>query len=430
MVAKRVFVLALVISVVAVLTTYSSANWTQRVQAAGNLSEPTGATMPLGWALTDETGKPVKDGMYDFIFAVYDAETGGTRLWEETQTGIMVTGGEVKVTLGAVHLMPATLADDKNGQYWLAVSVRGPGEEQFTALTPRQPLLAGEINAQALACPHSHFNDYWPGNVSSYGLIVANNGSGDGIRAYSNSSLATYAALYAVNQNGGTGGNGGSAIYASSNGGYAGYFYSSTYRALYASSDSAWWAGYFVNRGGSSSAGLYVDGAVLVTGAKTGYITDLAINDGAESLETGDVVVVTGHGDAVLGEIPLVKVRKATSADSTAVVGVVDQPITVAAPKAGAEKEPPRPAGPSALEANGTAIGQGQYLSIVTLGSFKAIKVDATGRAIQPGDLLVSSANPGYAMASDNPRFGTIIGKAMGTLQSGTGIIPVLITLQ
>jgi len=74
-------------------------------------------------------------------------------------------------------------------------------------------------------------------------------------------------------------------------------------------------------------------------------------------------------------------------------------------------------------------IQPGQYLSIVTLGAYKAIKVDASYGAIQPGDLLVASPNPGYAMKATNPQPGTIIGKALAPWVSGTGTIPVLVTL-
>jgi hypothetical protein len=66
---------------------------------------------------------------------------------------------------------------------------------------------------------------------------------------------------------------------------------------------------------------------------------------------------------------------------------------------------------------------------VVTLGAFKALKVDASYGAIQPGDLLVSSPNPGYAMRATDPELGTIIGKAIGALEEGTESIPVLVTL-
>ena len=76
-----------------------------------------------------------------------------------------------------------------------------------------------------------------------------------------------------------------------------------------------------------------------------------------------------------------------------------------------------------------TAILPKGYVSIVTLGSFKAIKVDASYGAISPGDILVASPTPGYAMRTDDPPYGAIIGKALDALASGTGTIPVLVTL-
>jgi len=65
-------------------------------------------------------------------------------------------------------------------------------------------------------------------------------------------------------------------------------------------------------------------------------------------------------------------------------------------------------------------------------------KVDASNGPIQPGDLLTTSDRPGYAMKAEPTMIngrgfypdGTILGKAMGTLESGTGVIEVLVTLQ
>jgi len=57
-------------------------------------------------------------------------------------------------------------------------------------------------------------------------------------------------------------------------------------------------------------------------------------------------------------------------------------------------------------------------------------KVSAENGPIRVGDLLVTSATPGHAMRDDNPRPGSIVGKALASLESGTGIIKVLVTLQ
>jgi len=59
-------------------------------------------------------------------------------------------------------------------------------------------------------------------------------------------------------------------------------------------------------------------------------------------------------------------------------------------------------------------------------------KVSTENGAIEAGDLLVSSATEGYAMkGTDSSKLtGAIIGKAMGTLDSGKGVIEVLVSLQ
>jgi hypothetical protein len=59
-------------------------------------------------------------------------------------------------------------------------------------------------------------------------------------------------------------------------------------------------------------------------------------------------------------------------------------------------------------------------------------KVSAENGPIHRGDLLVTASLPGYAMkGTDRGRMlGTVIGKAMGSLNAGTGVIEVLVTLQ
>jgi hypothetical protein len=57
-------------------------------------------------------------------------------------------------------------------------------------------------------------------------------------------------------------------------------------------------------------------------------------------------------------------------------------------------------------------------------------KVSAENGAIRPGDLLVTSSTPGHAMRDEDPRTGTVVGKALESLASGTGSIKVLVTLQ
>ena len=59
-------------------------------------------------------------------------------------------------------------------------------------------------------------------------------------------------------------------------------------------------------------------------------------------------------------------------------------------------------------------------------------KVDASFGSIQIGDLLTTSNTAGHAMRATDPAkaFGTVIGKAMQSLESGQGLIPILVALQ
>jgi hypothetical protein len=59
-------------------------------------------------------------------------------------------------------------------------------------------------------------------------------------------------------------------------------------------------------------------------------------------------------------------------------------------------------------------------------------KVDSQYAAIRVGDLLTTSPTPGYAMKADDPAkaFGAIVGKALKPIETGRGLIPILVTLQ
>lgn len=181
-----------------------------------------------------------------------------------------------------------------------------------------------------------------------------------------------------------------------------------------------------------SSGDVHISGDLVVTGSKSGYVTDVVVNAGSEPLDCGDVVVIVGYDAAVVGDIPVIKVKKSRVESSLAVLGPVDCALQLA------------PIQASRFDSNlperlqyGTqqyhihksfgAIPPGGYARVVTLGAFKMIKADATLGRIEPGDCLTSSPRPGYAMKSSNPRTGTIIGKALGSLGSGTGTIPVFV---
>jgi hypothetical protein len=59
-------------------------------------------------------------------------------------------------------------------------------------------------------------------------------------------------------------------------------------------------------------------------------------------------------------------------------------------------------------------------------------KVEASTSPIEIGDLLTTSTLKGHAMKAQDPykAFGSVIGKALGSLKDGVGMIPVLVALQ
>jgi hypothetical protein len=77
--------------------------------------------------LTDTQGQPL-NGSYDLTFRIYDSETTGTLLWEETQAGVVIQKGIFSILLGSITNLD--LAFDK--PYFLEIKV---GTE---VMSPRQ----------------------------------------------------------------------------------------------------------------------------------------------------------------------------------------------------------------------------------------------------------------------------------------------------
>ncbi len=108
---------------------------------------------PLAWGqipqtiayqgvLTDASGTVVADGNYSLTFKLYEAASGGSVIWTETQT-VAVSNGVFAAILGSVT--PLTPAFDK--QYWLGISVGGGSE-----LSPRTQLTSAaySLNTRSL----------------------------------------------------------------------------------------------------------------------------------------------------------------------------------------------------------------------------------------------------------------------------------------
>ncbi len=308
------------------------------------------------------------------------------------------------------------------------------------------------------------------GSAASGSAVHGTSVSGNGVYGYTENAHAVYGADVGTTQGRGYGG------YFTSNTGVGVYGYSSatshfanaytpgvygnskygvgvlasnstdsTKPALYATNDSATsYTATIYNADSSTSPGLYVRGTLSVTAGKAGYVVDIARNAGEAALETGDAVEIVGVSEPVVGQIPVIEVRKCSSAETTRVAGVVDQPYLVpAAPTTAAalaagqppssppdQQAVPRPAAAEARVDRATAVPPGGYCSIVTLGSYRLVKADTTGGVIEPGDLLVASIIPGHVTRAVSPPLGSVVGKALGTLPQGEGAIPLLVTLK
>ncbi len=123
-----------------------------------------------------------------------------------------------------------------------------------------------------------------------------------------------------------------------------------------------------------------------------------------KSYEPGDVLVLTEGNDD--------EVQKSTGPYSTLVAGIfATKPGVI-----GRRESLPKDA---------------QELPMAMVGIVPT-KVTTENGPIRKGDLLVTSSAAGYAMkGTDRSRMlGAVIGKSMGSLDEGTGMIEVLVTLQ
>lgn len=94
--------------------------------------------------VTDHSGAPL-NGSYQITFKIYDAENGGTLLWQETHAGALVQKGLVSLLLGSVNNL--NLAFDQ--PYYLEIKV------EDEVLSPRQYLSAAGYAIRAATAEYA-----------------------------------------------------------------------------------------------------------------------------------------------------------------------------------------------------------------------------------------------------------------------------------
>jgi len=183
------------------------------------------------------------------------------------------------------------------------------------------------------------------------------------------------------------------------------------------------------DRGGDIEFRVDGDGAIFSdVGITTpaDFAEMIEVTTGAESVEPGDVVAIDPlHPRSV---------HISTVSHSSLVMGVYSTKPGVV----GSEREWDMPAAPASeafLADERLTLKRSDMAELydevpVAVVGIVPTKVSAENGPIRPGDLLVTSDTPGHAMRADDPKAGTILGKALGSQNEGTGVIRVLVTLQ
>ena len=165
------------------------------------------------------------------------------------------------------------------------------------------------------------------------------------------------------------------------------------------------------------------DGDVLADGSFTGpadFSEMIAVSSGAFTAEPGDVMVIDPKNTR--------SVVKSTESRSTLVAGIYSTKPGFLGSERDWDKPTANPDDESDAYTREDMAREFNEIPLAVMGIVPC-KVSAENGAISPGDLLVTSSTAGHAMRDENPKVGTVLGKALEPLTSGTGVIKVLVSL-
>lgn len=419
--------------------------------------------------LTDPGGNPVPDGDYNMTVRFFPTDSGGTSVFTETKT-VSVENGLFNMDVD--DFPPHIFSGETTSEDTLYMEVEVEGE----TLQPRRKV-SGSPYAHALVAGsgvigarqdeanvtdggyHAALtvvNTEQPNNDPGYGVMAkaANAGlhvdnlQGDGSLSESASPEDNPDIIlggeYVSDVDGGTDQDAedGPGVIASD----TDYNFSDIYLRsndeleLYKSYDAGAVSEFRIYDGPRLDSNIQLrldqDGNLSAEGTVTGGGADFAERidvEGQEAdYEPGDVLVISDEQDRA--------VELAREAQTTRVIGVYsanpgflggagtpDEQVAQqeeALAAAGAEND--EAAAQDVLETLKFEDGAVE----VAIAGIVPVKVSAENGAIRRGDLLTTSDTAGHAMKASDPVPGTILGKAMGTLDEGTGVIDVLVMLQ
>ncbi len=407
------------------------------------------SVIPIQGQLTDDSGNPI-DGSRVITFSLYPQSWATTPVCQDDDN-VDVNNG-----LFSAEMDFCTSSDIDGKRLYMGIEVEGDDE-----MIPRQAIYpipyAYSLRPAAIIS----------GSTSVAILHIENwHASGRGLRAYAMDEHGTnYAIIGASKSPNGYGGyfynnGGGTAFYAKAMTetgvvyGIHGKSEADEGRGVYGEADNAA-GGVGVEGSGTVGTGVYGNasdghGVYGYTGKVSNnyglYTEDnlyslnfhtmgarmqVMQNSGTEALEPGDVVAFGGIGAPLeAGGQPVIQVVGAASANSTAVAGVVHSRFNVEALGTGPEQTV------SEITPEGS-VSPGEYLLVVVQGPAQ-VKASALAASIQSGDLLSSAGRAGYAAKAVEVTFGnveaampgTVLGKALETLDEGEALIYIFVTLQ
>jgi len=101
-----------------------------------SLASSSTTTISYQGRLADSSGNPITTSGVAMQFRLYDVDTGGTPLWEETQAAVPEEDGLFHVLLGSTNPIPVSLLGS-NSTLWLGITVGSDSE-----MTPREQIVS------------------------------------------------------------------------------------------------------------------------------------------------------------------------------------------------------------------------------------------------------------------------------------------------
>ena len=431
-----------------------------------------------GQLADEDSGAPLA-GPCDLRFGLYDAATGGSKLGEVQRDNVEVVNGIFAVNL---NFDPTLFSGDGR---WLHMEVRCPaGGGDFKPARSRHELAAmpyalglrpgarvvGSVpSGPSVDAGIKVFNSSTSYPIGLYGIVNAPTGPAIGVAG--NNSSPNGFAVYGYSSPQGTGVRGeatkGAGVWGSSVDWVGSYGYSAKSIGVMGESPngggvygkSTKWRGvtgesvdehgvFGTSTNGAGVAGISQNwvGVRGVTGSSTPAISAQNTGNGPGIYATSaggpaavfagiartEVLQITGGSD--LAERFQVS-DGATAEPGTVMVIDPDNPGHLMISTAAYDRKVAGVISGAGDVATGLVLHQEGVLegdAVVAIGGRVYVKAEALSGPILPGDLLTTSDMAGYAMAVTDydEAHGAIIGKAMSGLDSGTGLVLVLVNLQ